>query len=114
MRTVSDILLNGKNTPIGRLLDVEANAGWLYLLMYSAAHINVDMPVMDSVTVPHSTHQINTLHSEMGRLVNAIDRSPEAIKQLSDFDLDDVYFLSQRVADKLAVAVYTLYLYGSR
>lgn len=114
MRTVGDILLNSKNTPLGELLNVKDNSGWLSLLLYASPHINLDMPTMDSVQIAPPVTDTDSPQALIRKFINAIDSNQDAINQMSEANLDDVYFLSQRAADKLAVAVYTLYLYGSR
>jgi hypothetical protein len=106
---IGDILLKGKLTPLGRALDIENNWQWLALVMYATPHVSIELPVLESVNTNETS-----LVRDMEEFISFIDSDQKSIEQLAEYSLDDVYFLAQRTTDKLAIAVYTLYLYGKR
>lgn len=111
--SVIDTLLKGKDTPLGVAISVSDNCQWLALLMYATPHINTSLPVLSSTksitpTVP------SEVKGSINKLLMLIESNQNAIKQMTDYNMDDVYFLAQRATDKLAIATYTLYLYGKR
>ena len=110
--SVNDILLKGKDTPLGRALGVSDNYQWLTLLMYATPHIGVSLPVLSSTGSSAATGE--DVKGLINSILTYIESDQNSIKQMSDYNLDDVYFLAQRPTDKLAVAAYTLYLYGKQ
>lgn len=111
--SVIDTLLKGKDTPLGVAISVSDNCQWLTLLMYATPHINISLPVLSSATSTTPTLP-SDVKGSINNLINLIESNQNAIKQMTDYNMDDVYFLAQRATDKLAIATYTLYLYGKR
>ena len=110
--SVNDDLLKGKTTPLGVALDVSNNSRWLTLLMYATPHISVDLPVLNFTgNLPPVTADVKGLTNN---IIELIESDTAAIEQMAERNLDDVYFLAQRPTDKLAIAAYTLYLYGKQ
>lgn len=109
MTNVLTTIKSARDTEIGKLLDVDNNATWLLYIAYSVPHVMVDLPALCSVTAPSTSPEKNVTE-----LVASITSSADALKQMEDKSLDEAYLLAQRDVDKLAIAVYTLYLYGRR
>lgn len=111
--SVIDTLLKGKDTPLGVAISVSDNCQWLALVMYATPHTNISLPVLSSTTI--ATPVVDSdVKGSINNLLTLIESDQNAIKQMSDYNMDDVYFLAQRSTDKLAIATYTLYLYGKR
>lgn len=109
MTDVLTTIKSARDTEIGKLVDVDNNAAWLVYIAYSVPHVIIDLPALYSVTTA-STYQ----EKNVTALVTSITSSVAALKQMEDKGLDEAYLLAQRDVDKLAIAVYTLYLYGRR
>ena len=109
--SVIDTLLKGKDTPLGVAINVSDNCQWLALLMYATPHINISLPALSSTTALVADSDVK---GSINNLLSLIESNQNAIKQMTDYNMDDVYFLAQRATDKLAIATYTLYLYGKR
>lgn len=108
MRSVQEILIIGKHTPVGKALDLESNIQWLAYLLYAVPFTNINLPVQDSIKAISSS--FNTIL--ITELVNKISKDEDSLKQLTEADLIESYFLAERSIDKLAIATYALYLYG--
>lgn len=109
MTSITEALLKAKTTPLGAVLNPESNMTWLIYSMYAAPHLNIDLPTIQSIQHAAS---VEYSYEAAVALIAEIDLSPECRKQLETHNLEESYFLAQRVLDKLAIAVYTLYLYG--
>lgn len=109
--TKTIILDGGVDTPLGNVLDIISNAQWLAYIMYSVPHISINLPPLDVVEIS----QISRLSDEdIDMLVKAILSDKASIEQMEDKGTDEAFFLAVRPLEKLAVAAYTLYLYGIR
>lgn len=111
MTDTIEAILKAKTTPIGTILNPESNMTWLVYSMYAAPHLNIDLPPISSIQ-----HTASTDYSRdtVTTLISEIDSSAACRDQLESYNLEESYFLAQRDLDKLAIAVYTLYLYGSK
>lgn len=109
MIEVLTALKSARDTAIGKIVSIDNNASWLLYIMYSVPHIIVDLPPLSAVRSIQSSPG-----KDISGIVSTISLSTDAMKQLEAAGLDEAYLLAQRDVDKLAVAVYTLYLYGRR
>lgn len=110
MNTVSEVIVKAKDTPIGEILRPEENAHWLTYIMYASPHLNIDLPTIKSIQAKGSSIDIDTVRT----MLSILNSSASGVSQLTDANLEEAYFLAQRDLDKLAIAVYTLYLYGNK
>lgn len=108
MDNLRNIILQAADTPIGRILDLEKNSYWPIYLAYAIPHVGVGLPVLSSIKVVSKKYDKNLIET----LVASLDSDSGALRQLEDKTLLESYLLAQRAVDKLAIAVYTLYLYG--
>lgn len=104
------ILTGGIDTAIGNILAVQENAQWLAYLVYSIPHIALNLP-------PLTTVQADTIKAisqdEVYMFVESLKGDSRALKQMEDKGTDEAFYLAVKSMDKLAIAAYTLYLYGS-
>lgn len=108
MDNLRNIILLAADTPLGRILDPEKNAYWQIYLAYAVPHIGLGLPVLSSIKVVSNKYDKELIES----ITAALDEDEAALKQLEEKALVESYLLAQRAVDKLAIAVYTLYLYG--
>ena len=111
MHSVKNILLaEGTDTPLGIALDVTTNAQWLTYVMYSTPHVTINLPPLVSVQFS----SINKLSSDdIDALVAAISTNRSAVAQMEAKGTEEAFFLAVHSLEKLAIAAYTLYLYGN-
>jgi hypothetical protein len=111
MHSVKNILLaGGADTPLSIALDVTTNAQWLTYVMYSIPYVNINLPPLVSVKFS----SINKLSADdIDALVTAISSDRSAIEQMEAKGTEEAFFLAVRSLEKLAIAAYTLYLYGN-
>jgi hypothetical protein len=111
MRLVrNEIQDGGDMSSLGRALDVKNNEAWLVYNMYSVPYVGVNLPPLDSISIPGNINGLSTQDVEL--LVEQVMASNEALKALEAKGTDEAFFLAVRDMDKLAIAAYTLYLYG--
>lgn len=108
MENIKNTLIRASHTALGTILDPENNYQWLVYLMLSIPHVNLQLPVVESVKA--TTHSMDK--DVVKEMLQAAISSQEAIDQLEEKGLEESFFLAQRDMDKLAILTYTLYLYG--
>lgn len=112
MLMVKNTLLDGGvDTPLGNVLRVSENAQWLTYLMYAVPYISVNLPPISSVAC---SKMDKITFIEMENFAAAIMSERSAVKQLEEVGMEEAFFLAIKTVDKLAIAAYTLYLYGSK
>ena len=110
MHSVKNILLaKGTDTPLGSALDVTANAQWLTYVMYSIPYVNINLPPLVNVKFS-SIDKLST--EDIDALATAIASDREVVAQMEAKGTEEAFFLAVRPLEKLAIAAYTLYLYG--
>lgn len=108
MENIKNTLISASHTALGAILDPENNYQWLVYLMLSVPHVNLQLPVVESIKAV--SHKLDK--DVIKKLVDEAILSQEAIDQLEEKGLEEAFFLAQRDVDKLAILTYTLYLYG--
>lgn len=112
MLMVKNTLLDGGvDTPLGDVLRISENAQWLTYLMYAVPYISINLPPASSVSC---SKMDKITFIEMENIASAIAADSSAVKQLEEAGMEEAFFLAIKVVDKLAIAAYTLYLYGSK
>lgn len=108
MENIKNTLISASHTALGTILDPENNYQWLVYLMLAIPHVNLQLPVVESVKA--TTRSLDK--DVVKEMLQAAISSQEAIDQLEEKGLEESFFLAQRDMDKLAILTYTLYLYG--
>ena len=104
------ILAGGVDTPIGNILNVQNNAQWLTYLVYSVPHVALNLPPLATV---HTSSIDSMSTDDVTILVNALSDDKASLEQMSQKGTAEAFYLAVKSMDKLAIAAYTLYLYGS-